>query len=239
MSKTEESLPLPGVGLTQGFQLPDQTEWNGHVLPVEFPQLDSLPRDLLLQGFDNYENWRFMVESVVKAHNMPQLLNMFIVRPTAGSQHYGRWAVNSSRLAGWLLLQIDKDFLERHRIREHAQLYADDTFECIRKAMQREGVLRKRTEIIRLMTMSRGHYDELSQYVRAFEEVVHVTDRLDCGITPFAAATMLLHEVRHEFGNWVAAMSLRIGYDEDNVYSMSDFVALCDDVCSLSQRLDS
>ncbi|PYH90776.1 hypothetical protein BO71DRAFT_401924 [Aspergillus ellipticus CBS 707.79] len=165
---------------------------------------------------------------------MPQLLDMENARPTAGTRHYERWKLISARVANWIMLQVDKTFLDRHRLHQNPKEYADETFDCIRKAVDREGVLRKRTEILKLMTMSRRDYDQATQYVRAFEEAVILTDRLGCGITPYTAAVVLLHNLRLEPGYWAAAMALEVGYDEGDTYSMSDFCRLCDDVCVLN-----
>lgn len=186
MSDTPEPEELPHTQATK--------------LPRKF---DSTLRSVKpLKGMPEFDIWLFKVESTLQQHNLDDLIDSRIPRPTLEDPKYEQWRKLSKLVKAWLAYQLGKPMIRAIICTKERIEFADDYMGLIEQLVLGDPKL----AWSKAANIMRDEYENIDHFIGGLKMLVRYSNKVDKRIKPAFAMEILFHEVRNEVKGYVDTM---------------------------------
>lgn len=205
--------------------------------PKEPPtQASKLPRKLdftldpmkPLKGMPDYDIWLFKVESTLQQHNLHNLINSSIARPSPSDPRYEHWQKFSKFIKTWLTRQLGKPIIRAILCTEERFEFADEFMDIIEQLVLGDPKL----AWSKAANMKREEYESLDHFVSVLKMRVRYSNKVDKRIAPAFATEILFAEAREEAKGYVDVMASRLTAAKKRSMTWDTFYDYCAEVSS-------
>jgi hypothetical protein len=165
----------------------------------------TLPSITLLTSKKDFDNWFEIVEAALEIKRMKNLINSSLPRPTEHDPDYDRWEMASKLVKFWLLSHLGSEIMSEIRLSGKTYEYADDLMQALRLVIKGHGRRLSGLVFLAATNIKREHFATIDQFIKEFKELFQESNRLNCPITPYCGAMIVLCQLEDEFRPWVEA----------------------------------
>lgn len=197
-------------------------------LPRRFDS--TLPRVKPLKGMPDYDIWLFKVETTLQQHNLHELIDSTIPRPSDTDPKHEHWRKLSKLVKTWLAHQLGKPMIRAFLCTRARLEFADDFMHAIEKLVLGEPGL----AWTKAANIQRADYANVDHFVAALKMRVRYSNKVDKRIKPAFATEILFAAVRGEIKGYVDVVSARLSAEDKDNMSWDTFFRFCEEVSAFS-----
>lgn len=199
-------------------------------------QASKLPRKLdftldsmkPLKGMPDYDIWLFKVDSTLQQHNLHELIDSSIARPSLDDPKYEHWKKSSKLVKTWLTRQLGKPIIRALLCTRARPEFADEFKDLVEQLVLGDPKL----AWSKAANMKRAEYESLDHFASGLKMRVRYSNKVDKRIAPAFATEILFAEAREEAKGYVDVMASRLTAAKKRSMTWDAFYGYCEEVSS-------